>query len=55
MNLNMLLYVILFIIILGLFLASLVKSRKGRRSMEDAAVPDTRQVDPKKKPEDEGK
>jgi hypothetical protein len=35
----MLLYVILFFIMLGLFLASLVKRRKGRRSMEDTSVP----------------
>ena len=56
MNLNMLLYVVLFFIILGLFLASLVRSRRGtRRSREDTSVPGTRQTDPKDEPEDKGK
>jgi hypothetical protein len=56
LNLNMLLYVVLFFIILGLFLASLVRSKAGtRRSREDTSVPGTRQTDPKDEPEDKGK
>ena len=56
MNLNMLLYVVLFLVILGLFLRSLVRSRMGAgRSREDTSVPGTRQADLEKDPEDKGK
>jgi hypothetical protein len=52
----MLLYVVLFIIILGLFLASLVRSRRGtRRSREDTSVPGRGQADLGNEPEDKGK
>lgn len=36
-NLNMLLYVVLFLILLGLFLGSLVRSRIGTRASRDNA------------------
>ena len=55
MNLNMLLYVVLFLIILALFLGSLVRNRmEAGRSREDTSIPDGRSVDLEKEPGDKG-
>ena len=53
LNLNMLLYVLLFLIILALFLGSLVRCRTGAgRSREDTCIPEGRYADLEREPED---
>ena len=55
MNLNMLLYVVLFLVILALFLGSLVRSRMGaRRIRESTSIPEGRYAEPEKEPEGKG-
>ena len=55
LNLNMLLYVVLFLIILALFLGSLVRSRMGAgRSREGTSIPEGRCADQEEEPEDKG-
>ena len=55
MDLNMLLYVVLFLIILALFLGSLVRHRLGtRRNRDDASIPGKPYPDLEREPEDRG-
>jgi hypothetical protein len=55
LNLNMLLYVVLFLIILALFLGSLVRSRMGAgRSRRNTSIPEGRCADLEKELEDKG-
>ena len=55
MDLNPYFYLLLFLIVLGLYLFSLVKvSIERRRSREDATLPGGRHTDPEEGPADKG-
>ena len=55
MDLNPYLYLLLFLIVLGLYLFSLVKSSlERRRSREDTALPGRRTTDSEEEPADKG-
>jgi len=54
LDLNPYLYFLLFLIVLGLYLFSLVKSRVERRSREDTTLPGRRTTDPEEEPADKG-
>ena len=55
LDLNPYLYLLLFLIVLGLYLFSLVKSGvESRRSREDTTLPGRRYTDPEEEPADKG-